>query len=189
MSASLLRLASACTLAAVLATGDPNPCSAQSERRSAEYQIKAAFLYRFENYVEWPPQTFAAADSPIVIGVLGADFLADELTRIVVGRDVGGRPVTVRKLRRGDALAGLHVLFIGHSEDGALSNLLAATKGQAVLTVTESDTRSSPASVINFVIAEDKVRFDITLEPADQGNLKISSRLLAVARKVIGRPS
>jgi hypothetical protein len=58
-----------------------------------------------------------------------------------------------------------------------------------VLTVTESDPTSTPSSVINFIVIDDKVRFDITLEPADQGNLKISSRLLAVARKVIGRPS
>jgi hypothetical protein len=185
----LLRAFRITAIAVLFASACCNPCSGQTDTESAEYQIKAAFLYRFGNYIEWPAEAFARADSALVIGVLGADSLADELARIVGGRQVSGRPITVRKLRRGDTVAGLHVLFIGRSERAALADLLAAAKGRAVLTVTESDPASAPSSVINFVVIDDKVRFDITLEPADQGNLRISSRLLAVARKVIGRPS
>ncbi len=185
----LLRALHISALAVLLAAVVWSPCSGQTDAELAEYQIKAAFLYRFGNYIEWPQEAFARTDSALVIGVLGADFVADELARTVGGRNVSGRPITVRKLRRGDAVAGVHMLFIGRSEDARLPDLLAATKGRAVLTVTESDPTSTPSSVINFIVIDDKVRFDITLEPADQGNLKISSRLLAVARKVIGRPS
>jgi hypothetical protein len=185
----LLRALHLSALGGLLAGVCWNPCAGQTDTQSAEYQIKAAFLYRFGNYIEWPAEAFTGADGALVIGVLGADFVAGELARIVEGHAVSGRPIAVRKLRHGDSLAGLHVLFIGRSEDARLADLLAATKGRAVLTVTESDAMSTPGSVINFVVIDDKVRFDITLEPADQGNLKISSRLLAVARKVIGRPS
>jgi hypothetical protein len=164
-------------------------CWGQIDSQSAEYQIKAAFLYKFSDYIEWPPEAFAGTNGALVIGVLGADVLADELARIVGSRAVGGRPVSVRKLRPGDAVAGLQVLFIGRSEVNRLADLLGATKGRAVLTVTESAPTVPAASVINFVVIDDKVRFDISLEPAEQGNLKISSRLLSVARKVIGRPS
>jgi hypothetical protein len=176
-------------LAALLTAAGWSECSAQADAQSAEYRIKAAFLYKFGDYIEWPAGAFASADSALVIGVMGADPLADEFARIAGGRTIGGRPVTVRKLRRGDPVAGLHLLFIGRSEDDRLSGLLAATKGQAVLTVTESEPTPPPSSVINFVVVDDKVRFDIALEPAEQRNLKISARLLSVARKVIGRPS
>jgi hypothetical protein len=174
------------SLAALSGSGE---CLAQTDAQIAEYRVKAAFLYKFGDYIEWPGDAFARPDSAVVIGVMGADVLADELGKIVAGRTIAGRPVTVRKLRRGDALAGLHLLFVGRSEGSRLADLFAETKGHAILTVTESDQAASPGSVINFVVVDDKVRFDIALQPAEQGNLKISSRLLAIARRVATRPS
>jgi hypothetical protein len=158
---------------------------AQSENRAAEVQIKAAFLYKFGEFVQWPPAAFARPDAPFAIGVLGADDVAAALEQVVAERTVQGRPVVVRRLRRGDPLAGLHVLFIGHSDSARLAETLAAAKGQALLTVTESDNAISHGSIINFVAEDQKVRFDIALPPAERGQLKISSRLLAVARKVV----
>lgn len=153
-----------------------------------EYRVKAAFLYKFGAYVEWPDRAFARPDSPLAIGVIGADELADELARIVAGRNVNGRPVSVRKLRAGDPIAGLHVLFIGRADGGRLADILASARGRPLLTVTESDQALELGSVINFVVVDDKVRFDVALVPADLGSLKISARLLTVARKVV-RPS
>jgi hypothetical protein len=95
----------------------------------------------------------------------------------------------VRRLRAGDPITGLHVLFIGRAEGGRLAEILAAAKGQPLLTVTESAQALELGSVINFVIVDDKVRFDVALVPADLGSLKISARLLSVARKVVSRPS
>jgi len=177
----------ACVLAAaaVLAVG---PACAQSEAQS-EYRVKAAFLYKFGGYVEWPDRTFPRPDSPLTIGVIGADALADELAQIVSGRSVNGRPVQVRRLRAGESMAGLQVLFIGRADGRRLAEILAAAKGRSVLTVTESEDALQLGSVINFVVVDDKVRFDVALAPADLGSLKISSRLLAVARKVVSKPS
>jgi hypothetical protein len=163
----------------------PAAAMAQGDNRPAEAQIKAAFLYKFGEFVQWPPAAFTRADAPFAIGVLGADDVAAALEQVVAERTVQGRPVVVRRLRRGDALAGVHVLFIGQAESARLAETLAAARGQAVLTVTESDNALSHGAMINFVAEESRVRFDIALPPAERGQLKISSRLLAVARRVV----
>jgi len=157
---------------------------ALAQDRAAEVQIKAAFLYKFGEFVQWPPAALAR-DAPFAIGVMGADDVAAALEQVVAARTVQGRPVVVRRLRRGEPLTGLHVLFIGREDSARLAETLAAAKGQPLLTVTESDNAIAHGSVINFVAEDQKVRFDIALPPAERGQLKISSRLLAVARKVI----
>ena len=165
------------------------PCWAQGDQAPAEHQVKAAFLYKFLGFVEWPPQTFERSDTPLVIGVRGADALVDELVAMVSARAIGGHPVEVRRLRPGDPLEELHVLFVGRAESASLPRLLAATKGRSMLTVTETEEALSHGSTINFVVVDSKVRFDVALGAAEQHNLKISSRLLAVARKVLPNPS
>lgn len=162
---------------------------AQDRGASAEVRIKAAFLYKFSAFIEWPPGSFARSDSAFVIGVVGADTLADELTRVVAQREVDGRPVEVRKLGSDTALDGVQMLFVGGREAARLALVLAAARGRPTLTVTESEDGLPPGSVINFVLVNDKVRFDVALPAADAGNLRISSRLLAVARKVLGGAS
>lgn len=183
------RLVRACVLLLVVAGGSALPLKVHADVRADEYRVKAAFLYKFGSYVEWPAGAFERADSPVAIGVIGADMLADELVQIVAGRNVNGRPVSVRKLRAGDSIAGLHVLFIGRADSARLAEILAEAKGHPLLTVTESDQAMDLGSMINFVVVEDKVRFDVALVPATLGSLKISARLLAVARKVVSRSS
>ena len=153
--------------------------------RTAEAQIKAAFLYKFGGFVEWPVKAFERADAPFTIGLLGADGVAAELEQVAPSRSVQGRPIAVRKLKRGEALTGLHMLFVGSSEAARLAEVLGAAKGLPLLVVSESDDALAQGSMINFVAIEGKVRFDVALPPAEQGHLKISARLLAVARKVI----
>ncbi|HEX4584131.1 MAG TPA: YfiR family protein [Burkholderiaceae bacterium] len=160
-------------------------CWAQADLQAAEYKVKAAFLYKFASYVEWPPQVFERTDSPFVIGVAGGGALADDLAQVVAGRSIGGRPVTVRKLRRGEAADGVHILFVGRADGDRPLEVLASAKGRPVLTVTESEDAFALGSVINFVIVDDKVRFDVALREAEQANLKVSARLLSVARKVV----
>ncbi len=183
MTKTLLR---AGALGLLLAAGAWTPCWAQSDARAAEYKVKAAFLYRFASYVEWPARALASPADPLVIGVMGADALAEELVHTVADRTIGGHPVAIRKLRRGEPVAGLHMLFIGNSEGGGrIAEALAAAKGKAVLTVTESEDGFALGSVINLVVLDDKIRFDVALSQAESGNLKVSARLLSVARKVI----
>ncbi|TAK40473.1 MAG: YfiR family protein [Betaproteobacteria bacterium] len=171
----LLLAAALLTAASVLAQADG----------AAETQIKAAFLYKFGGFVEWPMRAFQRPDSPFMIGVLGADAVAADLELVVAGRTVQGRPIAVRKLKRGEPFASLHVLFVGHAESARMAEILVAAKGQPLLIVTESEDALSHGSMINFVAVGDKVRFDVALPQAERGQLRISARLLAVARKVI----
>jgi len=168
-----------------LAAMAPISALAQADRTAPETQIKAAFLYKFSAFVEWPPKAFTRPDSPFTIGVIGADELAAELEQIVKGRTVLERAVVVRRMRRGEPVAGIQMLFIGQAEGARLAEILAIAKGQSVLTVTESEDALSHGSMINFVFVDDKVRFDVALPQAERGALRISARLLAVARKVL----
>jgi hypothetical protein len=159
---------------------------AQSGQSLTEVQVKAAFVYKFGAFVEWPATAFSSPGAPLAIGVLGADDLAEELERVVAGRKVHDRAVAVRRLQRGESFAGLHVLFVGGSEGPRLAQILERARGQPVLVVTDAPHGPPPpGSMINFVPENDRVRFDVALAPAEEGLLKISARLLAVARKVI----
>lgn len=163
--------------------------AAQLAAQPIEAQVKAAFLYKFGAYVAWPNQAFEKADSPFVIAVMGADAFADVLEQTTAGRNVNGRPVEVHRVRRGASLAGVQIAFIMGAETSALADILAATKGQSILIVTETERGLDSGGMINFVLEQDKVRFDIAPAPAEQNNLKISARLLSVARKVVRRAS
>jgi len=168
-----------------LALALPLAALAQGESRPGEAQIKAAFLYKFGDFVQWPPASLPRADAPFAIGVMGAEEVAAALEQLVVNRTMQGHPVIVRRLRPGDSLARLQMLFIGQADAPRLAETLAAVKGQALLTVTDSENAISHGSMINFVAEDQRVRFDIALASAERGQLKISSRLLAVARRVI----
>jgi hypothetical protein len=151
----------------------------------SEVQIKAAYLLKFPTYVEWPEGTFAEPDSPLVVGVLGADELAGNLEQL--GRDlvVGGHPVTIKRLLPGDAAGDLHVLFVGGVTSTAVSGFLQQAVRRPVLTVSEADPPRPENSVINFTISDNKVRFDVAMDPAQRMGLRLSSRLLQVAQVVI----
>lgn len=157
---------------------------AQTASPGSETEIKAAFLYKFGDFVQWPPEAFADAAAPLVVAVIGADALASALERLVAERSVQGRPVTVRRLRRGEPLAGVHVLF-ARAGDAELRAILASAGRQPILVVTDSESGLGAGSAINFVIEDERVRFDIALPAAERARLKISSRLLSVARRVI----
>lgn len=179
MAALILRLA---LLLTILLGGGP---SFGQPDRVSENQIKAAYLYQFGSFVEWPPRAFAGPDSALTIGVIGADDIAAELEQVVSKRTVQARQVVVRKLRPGEPLTRLHVLFVGRAEAARLPAILSAAKDDSLLIVTESDDALSHGSVINFVAVENKIRFDVALRPAERRQLKISSRLLGVARRVV----
>jgi hypothetical protein len=158
---------------------------AHADSSSIERQIKAAYLFKFGSYIDWPPAAFHDPASPLVIGIIGADALADELAQMVPGRTVNGRAVNVRKLRPEDSLAGLNMLFIGDDSSSRLADVLATARGQPLLTVTESREALAAGSMINFVIVDSKVRFEAAPRAAGQGNINISARLLAVAYRVL----
>jgi len=179
-------------IALVLAVALLAPCPwarADGSATVAEYRIKAAFLFKFLAFVDWPPAAFDRSDAPIVIGVLGARTVGEELGQVVPGQRVNGHPVQVRALAPGEPLAGLQVLFVARTESSRLPAIAAAAEGLPLLVVTEAESGLAAGGMINFVVLDDKVRFDVSLPAAERAGLKISARLLAVARSVLPNPS
>lgn len=181
---SSLRCSLLCALLGAAACAALVPAQALAEDTQAvERGVKAAFLFKFLGYVEFPPAADAAT-APFVIGVMEADSLAGELVRITAGRSINQRPVQVRVLREGDSLAGVHLLFMGAAMTARAAPLLRSAQQASVLTVTESDLGLASGSVINFRLIDQRVRFEVSLEAAEKSNLKLSSRLLSVAYAV-----
>jgi len=150
-----------------------------------ERAVKAAYVYKFLAYVDWPAAAFDTPEAPFVIGVLGSDAIADELRQIVATRSVGERPVQVKRLREGETASGLHVVFVGRAESGRLPALARSLQGQPTLVVSESPGALNAGSAVNLVVASDgRVRFEIALDAADRSGLRLSSRLLALAQTV-----
>jgi YfiR/HmsC-like len=150
-----------------------------------EQEVKAAYLFKFLTYVEWP-QTALGDGAPLVIGVLGDDDVYACLTKIVGGREAQGRAVEVRRLAVGQAPAGVHLLFVGRSAAVQLRRL-----GHPVGVAVVSDTAGAleRGAMINFLRVGDNVRFEVAPEVAEVGGLHISSRMLAVAERVKVGPS
>jgi hypothetical protein len=157
---------------------------AHAEGTLLERQVKAAYLYKFAGFVEWPEGSFARPDSPLVIGVMAADALAEQLEQIVAGHAVNGHPLLVKKLRKGEALVNIHMLFLGALDKAALQEVMAASRDQPLLTVSDSQEVYAMGCIINFVVADERLRFEVALRPAAGARLRISARMLAAAYKV-----
>ncbi len=151
-----------------------------------ESEVKAAFLYKFLGYIDWPATAFPKPDSPYVIGVFSADAIAEELAGIAAGRSVNGRPVVVRKIKEGEPLSGVHMLFIGRSAGVRQAQLLDIARQNSIVSVTETENGLAQGSVINFHLADGRVRFEVSLTAAEKSDFKFSSRLLSVASSVVG---
>lgn len=159
--------------------------AAQADEATAgEIQIKAAFLYKFTGYVEWPKSSFKDTDSPITIGVVGSDEIADELRRVVSGRSVQGRALTVTPVGKDSELTGVHVLFIGGEAVARLPRLIDAARARPILLVTDTADGLDRGGIINFVMVKRRVQFEISLDAAEKAGLTLSSRLLSVALRV-----
>jgi prepilin-type processing-associated H-X9-DG protein len=169
--------------AVVLAGWLPNAV-ADDESAVSERDVKAAFLYKFAAYVDWPDAAFVAADSPIVIGVAGDEAIAGELVRITAGRQVKGRSFAIRRVADTDNLTGLHILFVGRADSARLLQFSKASQSRPILLVTEAENERGPGGIINFVLVDGHVRFWIANQEAERRGLKLSSRLLSVAQNV-----
>ena len=154
-------------------------------RAPSEYEVKAAFLYNFAKFVEWPAASFKGDTTPFVLGIVGEDPFGSTLSALVEREQVKGRPVEIRRYHEGEDFAGCHLLFISRSEAARLSQLLPLAEKHSVLTVSEHPDFLSQGGMINFALVKQSVRFDINKKATTQAGLKISSKLLAVARAVL----
>jgi len=162
---------------------------AQDSSGSSEYLIKAGFIYNFANLVQWPSNAFAQPDSPIVIGILGEDPFGTILDRVLQGKKVNGRSFVVKRLKSPADLKECHILFVSSSEMTRLAEAIHLVKGMPILTIGEIPGFAKRGGIINLVLEDNKVRFEVNVEAAKEADLNISSRLLALARIVQESPS
>jgi len=162
-------------------------CAAVAHAQQAsEASVKAAFLYKFAGYVEWPAAALPAPETPVTIAIAGNSEVAEELEKLAPGRKVNGRPVLVRRLRSGEDPRGAHLVFIGRGEPNP-GVLARAAQHAGALVVAESERGLEQGAAINFVPVEDRIGFDVSLESAEKSGVRVSSRMLGVARKVVSR--
>jgi hypothetical protein len=172
-------------LAILLSLGLPGlaaPVSAQTA--AGEYDIKAAFLYNFAKFVEWPPDAFDAPGSPMTLCIVGKDPFGDTLDTLVRGETLQGRRMTVHRTRDLLEIRDCHIVFLSQGERSRQSEVLATVRGARILTVGESDGFLADGGIIRFVLHANRVRFEVNLASAERNGLKISSQLLRLARSV-----
>ncbi|MGP1678859.1 MAG: YfiR family protein [Burkholderiales bacterium] len=154
-----------------------------------EYALKAAFLYKFALYVEWPGSAFPSPTSPVNLCVAGEDSFGGGLGKAVAGERINGRNVVIRRLKTVGRDSGCHILYIGGSDAQRGAQIIEAVRGSSVLTVSDTRGSGSSAGIIDFVISDNRVRFDIDDEAAAQNGLVISSKLMSLALNVKRRTS
>jgi hypothetical protein len=173
------------TVLLVTASGVPPKVEAESSA-TGEYEVKAAFLFHFAQFVEWPPEAFTEADSPLTYCTVGEDAFRGALDESVKGKRIGNRLLRVRHLGEREPIDGCQVLFIAAAHKARQTDELVTARGRPVLTVGETDQFVQDGGIIGFLLAEKKVRFEINLESAEKSGLKISAKLLALAKTVVG---
>jgi hypothetical protein len=154
-----------------------------------EFQVKAAFLINFPKYVDWPANTFAETNSPIVLAIFGDENVANEVQNMIgSGRTVGGHPLTLKRFAKEEEInRDCHILFIGAAERQRVPSVLEKIRGEKILTVSETDDFLNKDGIINLARQGRKIRLQVNLTAAETAQLKISSRLLVAADVVKGK--
>jgi len=149
-----------------------------------EYQVKAAFIYNFTQFTDWPASTFSATNAPIVIGIVGEDPFGNIMDEVVRGEVVRGHPLVIKRLRADEDFRSCHVLFISRSEKDRLPALLSQLKDSPVLTVSDITEFAQEGGMVNLVLANNTVKLEINQAKAEEAGLQISAKLLRLARIV-----
>lgn len=184
-SRSLLSLAGIAVAALAFLSAGAQPLRAQS--RADEYRVKAAFIFHFAQLVDWPPDASKSPSAPFNICVLGDDPFHGSLEDSMGNKVLGSRPVRVSHIKNTGEAASCQVLFIGKVEAKRFSPRLSEIKNSATLTVGDTeDFVLQQGGMIGFCLENDRVRFDVNAAAASESGIKISSRLLLLAKIVIG---
>lgn len=187
MKPSCKKLVRISALASALAVASLYPRLGGAAAAPTEYQLKAAFLMNFAKFVEWPGQSFKTPQSPITLCVVGDDPFKADLDETVKSQTVGERGLTVRRISQLQAGDNCHILFVGLSERDRFERLLGGLKNHPCLTVGEEPEFAQAGGMINLLVEDGKIRFEVSLDVAEKAGLKISSRLLKLAKNVRDR--
>jgi hypothetical protein len=163
---------------------DASPHALSMNREIAEYPLKLGFLYNFAKFVEWPSDSFRSPGAPFAICIVGHDPFSPDTENELRTRPVGGHPVEFVALKQTDRLNVCHIVFIPVTEKDQAARIVRSLKGSRALTVGESEGFAVRGGIINFTIEEGNVRFEINRLAAERAGLKISSKLLNLARVV-----
>ncbi len=151
-----------------------------------EFQVKAAYLFNFARYVEWPPDAFRAPNAPLIIAIVGDDPFGSTLDDLVRGEEAQGHPLLVQRYRRVEDVQDCHILFVSRLGRTERETLLSGLKNRSILTVSDTDDFARQGGMIRFVMADGRVRMQINWEAAKRANLTMSSKLLRSAQIVDG---
>ncbi len=166
----------------LLSNASPKALSLSGE--GAEYPLKLAFLYNFAKFVEWPSDSFSSPAAPLAICIVGHDPFSLDMENELRARPLGGHPVEFYALKTTDTLNACHIVFIPITERDQAAMIVKSLKGSRVLTVGESEGFAAKGGMINFTVDGGNVRFEINKLAAERAGLKISSKLLSLARVV-----
>jgi len=156
-----------------------------AQTTAKEYRIKAAFLFNFAHYVEWPPDTFKDANSPLTYCIVGDDPFEGVLDQSLNAKSVGTRPLRVQHLKPPENFQGCQIVFIGANEKKRVTAILETLKQAPILVVGESSHFVQQGGTVGFLSEENTVRFEVNLDVAQRARLNISATLLSVAKTVI----
>jgi YfiR/HmsC-like len=157
------------------------PASGQSV---TDDQVKAAYLFNFARFIEWPADVFDKADAPMNFCALGRSRVVDELDSSIGGKNINGHTIMVKHLHGTDEIKGCHLVFLAASAGKQQQKLLQAAKGSSVLLVAETSGFARAGGTINFIMENGRLIFEVNINAAENSHLKISSKLLALARIV-----
>lgn len=159
----------------------------QAQSQNEEYRVKAALLFHFAQLVDWPPSAFASDTSAITLCTIGQDPFNGDLDTTLDGKTVGARPVHIVHLKEARDVVGCQMLFIGSNESKRAPSVLMEVGKAPVMTVGESSDFLEQGGMIRLDVEEGKIRFAINLDASEQAGLKISSRMLLLAKTVVGK--
>jgi hypothetical protein len=143
-----------------------------------EHDAKAAFVFKLVNFVQWPAD---ASSRDMVIGFIGADATGDALQRLASGKSVNGHGIVVRRLKHDGDLKACQVIFVGAGEAKNIPSMLESLRGTSVLTVGETDGFGRRGGIVNLLLNDGRIRFEVNSHAAERAHLQISSRLLSLA--------
>jgi hypothetical protein len=173
----------AVVLALLTAVTDAIPIGAQVNP-SVEYQVKAAFLYNFVKFVEWPPDAFQNEKSPLTLCIFRYDPFGSALDEVIAGQTLNNRRVVVQRINKLPDLKACQLVFVSDREDKHLPEVLNSLEGASALVVGEGEAFAEHRGGIQFFLENKQLRFAVNVDAIQRARLKVSSKLLALARIV-----
>ena len=149
-------------------------------QKASEYQVKAAFLFNFTKFLDWPPATMGQADEPFVIGVLGTDPFGSYLDETIAGEKIMEHPMIIKRFSTVEQIDRCHILFI--NEPRKTTEVLNALKGKSILTVSDDSHFCRNGGIIRFYTENESIHLEINIQAAKAANLAVSSKLLRIAK-------